>query len=126
MPFRKISRDVKLAAIRLHEQNILSLEQILACVGFSESTFWQLIKFWRETGDVVRHNYGPPGSFTTASFKAFIEGDVLPLCTPYPGRLSVLVMDNAKIHHGDGVAELIREADHTKHDTMYDSESAMV
>ncbi|KAG2074756.1 hypothetical protein BDR04DRAFT_1007005, partial [Suillus decipiens] len=50
------------------------------------------------------------GSFTTASFKTFIEGDVLPLCTPYPGRLSVLMMDNAKIHHGEGVAELIHEA----------------
>jgi len=53
MPFRKISRDVKLAAINLHEQNVLSLEQILDCVGFSESTFWRMLKLWQETGDVV-------------------------------------------------------------------------
>ncbi|KAG2133386.1 hypothetical protein BD769DRAFT_1354128, partial [Suillus cothurnatus] len=56
-----ISRDVKLAAVKLHEQNILSLEQILDCVGLSESTFWRMLKLWRETGDVVQHNYGPPG-----------------------------------------------------------------
>ncbi|KAG1822966.1 uncharacterized protein BJ212DRAFT_1263066, partial [Suillus subaureus] len=31
----------------------------------------------------------------------------LPMCSPYPGPLSVLVMDNATIHHGEGVAELI-------------------
>ena len=53
MLFRKISRDVKLAAINLHEQNVLSLEQILDCVGFSESTFWRMLKLWQETGDVV-------------------------------------------------------------------------
>jgi hypothetical protein len=29
------------------------------------------------------------------------------MCSPYPGYLSVLVMDNAKIHHGEGVVELI-------------------
>lgn len=49
------------------------------------------------------------GLFTAATFKTFIEEDVLPLCTPYPGKLSVLIMDNAKIHHGEGIAELIRE-----------------
>jgi transposase len=61
MPFRKISRDVKLAAVNLHEQNILSLGQILDCVGFSESMFWRMLKLWRETGDVVQHHYGIPG-----------------------------------------------------------------
>ncbi|KAG2128567.1 hypothetical protein DEU56DRAFT_872655 [Suillus clintonianus] len=61
MPFRKISRDVKLAAINLYENYMLSLEQILDCVGFSESTFWRVRKLWRETGDVVRHTYGTAG-----------------------------------------------------------------
>jgi len=51
--YRKISGDVKLAAIHLHEHQLLSLENILACVGFSESTFWRILKVWRETGDVV-------------------------------------------------------------------------
>ncbi|KAG1852245.1 hypothetical protein DFJ58DRAFT_634287, partial [Suillus subalutaceus] len=31
----------------------LSLHDILTCVGFSESTFWRVLKLWRETGDVV-------------------------------------------------------------------------
>jgi transposase len=30
----------------------------------------------------------------------------MPLTTPYPGTLSVLVMDNARIHHGEGILEL--------------------
>jgi transposase len=30
----------------------------------------------------------------------------MPICTAYPGPLSVLVMDNAKIHHGDAILEL--------------------
>ena len=28
------------------------------------------------------------------------------LCTPFPGNLSVLVMDNARIHHGEEILEL--------------------
>ncbi|KAJ8580460.1 hypothetical protein M405DRAFT_753231, partial [Rhizopogon salebrosus TDB-379] len=51
--YRKINRDVKLAAIHLHEHQLLSLENILACVRFSESMFWRILKLWRETGDVV-------------------------------------------------------------------------
>lgn len=31
----------------------------------------------------------------------------LPLCLPIPGKLSVLVMDNARIHRGEGVREPI-------------------
>jgi hypothetical protein len=30
----------------------------------------------------------------------------MPLTSPYPGRLSVLVMDNARIHHGAEILEL--------------------
>jgi hypothetical protein len=30
----------------------------------------------------------------------------LPKCTAYPGPLSVLVMDNARIHHGNKILEL--------------------
>ena len=30
----------------------------------------------------------------------------MPLCSAYPGPLSVLVMDNACIHHGDEILEL--------------------
>ena len=54
MGFRHISRDVKLAAIRLYELNLLSLEDILQCVGFSERTFYRILALWCETGDVVK------------------------------------------------------------------------
>lgn len=30
----------------------------------------------------------------------------MPLCTAYPGPLSVLIMDNARIHHGEQIIEL--------------------
>jgi len=30
----------------------------------------------------------------------------MPLCSAFPGPLSVLVMDNARIHHGAGIVEL--------------------
>ena len=31
----------------------------------------------------------------------------MPLCMAYPGLLSMLVMDNAQIHHGDEILELV-------------------
>jgi hypothetical protein len=34
MPYRKISHDLKLAAVNLFEHNFLTVEQIVACVGF--------------------------------------------------------------------------------------------
>ncbi|KAG2361203.1 hypothetical protein BDR07DRAFT_1509278 [Suillus spraguei] len=55
MGFRKISRDVKLAAIRLHERDLLSLRNILDSCGFSERTWFRILKLWRETGDIVNH-----------------------------------------------------------------------
>lgn len=51
--YRKISRDVKIAAIRLYERELLELEDILDCCGFSEWTWYRILKLWRETGDVV-------------------------------------------------------------------------
>ena len=53
MGFRKISRDIKVAAVRLYERQLLSLDDILDCCGFSERTFYRILKLWRETGDVI-------------------------------------------------------------------------
>lgn len=33
---------------------LLPLENILLAVGFSESTFYQILALWNETGDVVK------------------------------------------------------------------------
>jgi len=47
------------------------------------------------------------GSMTGESFIEFLHDNVIPLCSPFPGPLSVLVMDNARIHHVAGVKELL-------------------
>ena len=47
MGFHHISRDVKLAAIRLYQLDLLSLEDILQSVGFSERTFYRILALWR-------------------------------------------------------------------------------
>lgn len=31
----------------------------------------------------------------------------MPLTTPYPGPRSVLIMDNARIHHGEEIEDLV-------------------
>ncbi|KAF8835494.1 hypothetical protein BDN67DRAFT_912940 [Paxillus ammoniavirescens] len=47
------------------------------------------------------------GSLRHKGFLEFIEHSVLPHCTAYPGKHSVLVMDNAQIHHGAEIFELM-------------------
>jgi transposase len=54
--YHKISRDVKLAAIRLWEGDLLALPDILNCCNFSRATFYRIIKLWQQTGDVVSKN----------------------------------------------------------------------
>jgi hypothetical protein len=41
------------------------------------------------------------GSFTQELFEDFIEHRLLPLCNPFPGIRSIIVMDNAPIHHSE-------------------------
>ena len=54
MVFRAIHRDVKIAAIQLSEQQLLPLNDILLCCGFSRSTFFRILKLWQETGNVIK------------------------------------------------------------------------
>ncbi|KAH9986221.1 hypothetical protein BJV77DRAFT_1061838 [Russula vinacea] len=61
MPYRKILRDVKLAAIRLHRRAHLPLADILDCLQISESTFYRILQLWKTTGDVVRPTFGIRG-----------------------------------------------------------------
>jgi len=62
------------------------------------------------------------GSMTKAMFLAYLEHSVvcpapillnsdlhshqLLLCSPFPGKLSVLCFDNTRIHHGEEILEL--------------------
>lgn len=61
MPGRHISCDVKVAAVRLHERDLLDVNDILDCCGFSCRTWFRVLKLWRETGDVVSPRMGQPG-----------------------------------------------------------------
>jgi transposase len=61
MPFRKISRDLKLAAMRMHEHGILSVAQITDCLQISRRTFYRVLELWHTTGDVVWHTNGVRG-----------------------------------------------------------------
>ncbi|KIO28586.1 hypothetical protein M407DRAFT_71694, partial [Tulasnella calospora MUT 4182] len=48
------------------------------------------------------------GSFNGESFLGFVT-NLLDRMEPYPGRNSVLVMDNCAIHKVDGIRELVEE-----------------
>jgi transposase len=61
MPYRKISRDLKLAAMNLYERELVPLDNLLDCVGFSERTFYRILSLWRETGSVTKHTHGLRG-----------------------------------------------------------------
>jgi hypothetical protein len=39
------------------------------------------------------------GSYDSALFEGFLHTHVIPNMQPYPGPRSVLIMDNARIHH---------------------------
>ncbi|KAF8833274.1 hypothetical protein BDN67DRAFT_939210, partial [Paxillus ammoniavirescens] len=54
MANRKISPDVKHAALRLHRRGLMRLSDILDCVDFSRRTFYRIRKLFHETGDVVK------------------------------------------------------------------------
>jgi len=51
---RKISDDVKMAAIRLYENGALPLSDILEAVDFSRRTFFRTLRLWHETGCVSK------------------------------------------------------------------------
>lgn len=61
MAFCKISDDVKRAAIRLYELNLLNLQDILDCCGFSQRMWYRVLRLWRDTSDVANHPRGVRG-----------------------------------------------------------------
>ena len=52
MVFRFISPDVKRTAIRIYENNLMDLDDILDCLDMSESTFFHALWWYQETGDI--------------------------------------------------------------------------
>jgi transposase len=55
MAFRKIPRDIKIAAIQLYQANILPLPVICDFLSISRATFYRCFALWLATGDPVRN-----------------------------------------------------------------------
>lgn len=53
MPLQKISEDVKWAAVRMHEGDLLPLETILDVCDFSERTFYWVISMYSNQRGLV-------------------------------------------------------------------------
>lgn len=71
MGYRKIGADVKMAAIRIYEMDLMLLEDILAIVNFSERTWWRTLKCYRTTGSVE-----PPASNKRGRPRIMVRDDI--------------------------------------------------
>ena len=71
MGYHKISADVKMAAIRIYEMDLMPLENILAIVNFSEQTWWHTLKCYRTTGNIK-----PPASNKSGQPRILVHNDV--------------------------------------------------
>ena len=63
---------------------------------FEHSKRWSILPAYTINGFItwqIEH-----GSFTKELFEDFMREKLLPLCNPFPGPRSVIVMDNAPIH----------------------------
>ena len=83
---------------RTSTEALLTLDGIVACKAVEGSMTKQLFLEWLEYNVV-----SPPICVAYQTSQISVQ---LPKCSPFPGPLSVLVMDNAKIHHGVDVLEL--------------------
>jgi transposase len=50
------------------------------------------------------------GAINAELFTQFLEERVLPNCSPYPGKMSVIIMDNASIHKNPRIREICDNA----------------
>ncbi|KIY69384.1 hypothetical protein CYLTODRAFT_326077, partial [Cylindrobasidium torrendii FP15055 ss-10] len=48
-----------------------------------------------------------PGSVTKELFVSFLETQVVPLLSPFPGPRSVVVLDNCAIHHDAEIRHIV-------------------
>lgn len=66
---------------------------------FKRTMKWSLLPLYTIDGfvawDLVR------GSYNRETFNEFVHIWVIPQTNPFPGPRSVLIMDNAKIHHSE-------------------------
>ncbi|KAG2346988.1 hypothetical protein BDR05DRAFT_974123 [Suillus weaverae] len=117
---RKISPDLKLAAICLHERGILTTREILECVGFSRRTFLQICKLYCETGDVVKlHSeyIGRPRALNIEDVAYLTE--LVQHCPDwFLDELAGLLHKVAKEHNEDVRADFMRRMAHYTSDEL--------
>lgn len=58
---------------------------------------WSVLPAYNIDGILAWHIF--QGGISGARFEWFLQEEVLLRCTPFPGNNSVLIMDNASIHH---------------------------
>ena len=61
MPYWKISKDIKIAAISLYEDDVLPKPAILDYLRISSQTFDRILTLWNATGEVVNQTNGVCG-----------------------------------------------------------------
>ncbi|KZP18180.1 hypothetical protein FIBSPDRAFT_683360, partial [Athelia psychrophila] len=50
-----------------------------------------------------------PGSVNRERYLHFLREQLAPLLNPYPGKRSVVIMDNCAIHHDEEIRSLIED-----------------
>jgi len=66
---------------------------------FKRTERWSILSAYAKEGFItynVTHS-----SFTGEMFNKFVEHNLLPLCSPFLGPCSIIIVDNCKIHHND-------------------------
>jgi transposase len=74
---------------------------------FKRSERWSILPALSVNGYLSYLIY--QGSITAEIFELFLEQQVLPHCTPYPGPRSILILDNASIHKSARLRDLCEE-----------------
>jgi hypothetical protein len=93
-----VMRELFVRGQRLSVVGALSMEgMITSTVVYDVSQVFELLGTQCGASLLCRAHF----SYLSASFR-------LPLCSAYPGKHSVLIMDNACIHHGEEILELTR------------------
>ena len=58
---------------------------------------WSILPAYCSDGILAKHIH--QGDISEARFEWFLVNEVLPKCSPFPGPKSVVVLDNASVHH---------------------------
>lgn len=74
---------------------------------FQREKPYQILPAYTQDGILLARVF--QGTTNAAVFEAFIE-QPLPSCSPFPGKNSVLVMDNASIHYTACIRQMCRDA----------------